>query len=251
MTKQIQKVDSMLVTIEEFSPVKLKKPIIIEGFPGIGMIGTISTSYLADKLEMKLVGQISSTHFPPIASIHDFKPMSPARIYASEKYNTIILFSEFVIPSEIVYSLSAEILNYAKKKNASAIYSFAGMGAEKPDDKIYSIASTAQIGQNLKKAGSELIKEGATQGVSGVLLVQSALENFPAANLLIQTSSPLDPKGSAKLLQFYSKLTGLPIDTTELVYQGAKIENKLKDSLEKMQSMHQNYKEMAENPMYS
>ncbi len=241
----------MMVSIEEFSTLKLKNPIIIEGFPGIGMIGTISTSYLAEKLDMTLIGQINSTHFPPIASIHDYKPMSPARIYASEKYNTIVLFSEFVIPSEIVFSLSEEILNYAKKKKASAIYSFAGMGSDKPDGKIYSISSTAETGQSLRKAGSELIREGATQGVSGVLLIQCAIEKFPAANLLIQTSSALDPKGSAKLLEFYSRLSGVTIDTKELIFEGSKIENKLKDSLEKMQSMHQSYKEMADNPMYS
>lgn len=241
----------MLVEINEIVKPKFNKPIIIEGFPGIGMIGTICASYLAEKLEMQPVGYINSSHFPPIAAIHNYKPVSPARIYASEKYNLIVLFSEFVIPAEIVFSLSQAILEYAKGKDASAIYSLAGVASEQPDAKTYGIASTAEMADSLRKGGVELIKEGATQGVSGVLLVQCAVSNFPAANLMTQTSSPLDPRGAARLLNFTSKLLSIPVDTKELITEGDKIEVKMKASLEKIQSMHQNYKEMAENPMYS
>ncbi len=241
----------MMVEIKETAKVNLKNPVIIEGFPGIGMIGTISASYLAEKLGMVPVGYFVSSHFPPIAAIHNYKPVSPARIYASEKYDLLVLFSEFVIPAEIVLSLSQCIVDYAKLKHASAIYSLAGVASQQPDNKVYGIASTDAMADKLKKSGVELIKEGATQGVSGVLLVQCAASNYPACNLMVQTSSPLDPKSSARLLDFVSKTLQLPVDIKELSQEGDKIEAKLKDSMEKIQSMHQNYKEMAENPMYS
>ena len=215
------------------------------------MIGTISASYLAEKLGMTEVGYFVSSHFPPIAAIHNYKPVSPARIYASEKYNLLVLFSEFVIPAEIVFSLSQCIVDYAKLKKASAIYSLAGVASQQPDNKIYAIASTDEMAEKLKKTGVELIKEGATQGVSGVLLVQCASSNFPACNVMVQTGSPLDPKSSSRLLEYVCKSLTLPVDTKELAQEGDKIESKLKESMEKIQSMHQNYKEMAENPMYS
>ncbi|MBI3588592.1 proteasome assembly chaperone family protein [Candidatus Micrarchaeota archaeon] len=241
----------MHVEIKEIEPVKLKNPVIIEGFPGIGMIGTISSSFLAEKLDMKLIGYFSSPHFPPIAAIHDFKPVSPARIYASEKHNLIVLFSEFVIPANIVFTLTEAITDYARKNKAAMIYSLAGVASGTPDDKIYGIASTAEIGEKLKKEGIELIKEGATQGVSGVLIAECAAEKFPAANLMVQTANPLDPKAAARLLDKVTTMLSLPVKTQELIGEGDKIEGRIKDAMEKMRSMHQDYKTMEENPMYS
>ena len=239
------------VEIKEVEKLKLDKPIVIEGFPGIGMIGTISASYLADKLGMKLIGYFASSHFPPIAAIHDFKPVSPARIYASEKHNLIVLFSEFVIPADVVYSLSEAIIGYAKAKKARLIYSLAGVASEQPDNKIYGIASTPGVSEALKAAGVQLIKEGATQGVSGVLIAECASEKVPAANLMVQTATALDPAAAARLLNKLSEVLKVPIDTRELVTQGEKVETRIKDAMEKMKSLHEGYKNMEENPMYA
>ncbi|MFA5247512.1 MAG: PAC2 family protein [Candidatus Micrarchaeia archaeon] len=240
----------MRVEVKEVAKVKLKNPVIIEGFPGVGMLGTISATYLAETLDMKLIGYFTSSKFPPIASIHEYAPSFPARIYASEKLNVIVLFSEFVIPSDAVYMLSQKILELARKHKASAIYSIAGIGAENPDTKIYGIASTKELSKKLESAGVTLIKEGATQGVSGILIAECAAEGFPAANVMAQTSQPLDPTASAKLLELVSKITGVKVDTTKLRNEGNEIQSKLKSSIDKIKSMHENYNEMQDNPMY-
>ncbi len=238
------------VEIKEIEPIKLNRPIVIEGFPGIGMVGTISASYLAEKLGMKLVGYLASNLFPPIAAIHEYKPVSPARIYESKELNLIVLFSEFVVPAEIVYPLSEKIIEWAKKKGASTIYSLAGIASESPTEKIYGISSTPEIGEMLKTKGIELIREGATQGVSGILIAECASQGFPAANLMIQTNAPLDPKGSARLLNKLSEVIGIKIDTKPLVTEGEKIEKRIKEALEKMKKMHAGYEEFEKSPMY-
>ncbi|HLC38137.1 MAG TPA: PAC2 family protein [Candidatus Norongarragalinales archaeon] len=240
----------MMVEIKEIEKVNLKNPIVIEGFPGIGMVGPIAASFLAGRPCMKLVGYISSTHFPPIAAIHDYKPVSPARVYACEDHNMIVLFSEFVIPSEIVLPLARELIEYARKKKAKAIYSLAGIASELPQDTIHGIASTPAVFSKLKSGGVELIKEGATQGVSGVLIAECAAQKFPAANLMIETNKPLDPSGCARLLDFLGKMAGFKIDTKPLNKEGEQVEQKMKDAIEKMQSLHKDYKQMEENPMY-
>ena len=241
----------MLVQIKEIEKVKMKNPIIIEGFPGIGMIGTISASYLADKLGARPIGYITSPHFPPIAAIHDFKPLSPARIYASQKHNAIIIFSEFVIPADTVYTLATEIFKYAKAKKAKAIYSLAGIAVPEPQDTIHGIASTDKIAGLLKKNKVELIKEGATQGVSGLLIAECAAENFPAANIMAQTNQPMDPRAAARLLEKLSEVTALKVDTKPLLNEGDKIEGKIKEAMDKMKESHSNYQEMEKNQAYA
>jgi uncharacterized protein len=240
-----------LIEIREIEKIRLKNPIIIEGFPGIGMVGTISASYLSEKLGMKLAGYLASNHFPPVAAIHDYTPVSPARIYASEKHNLIVLFSEFVIPAEIVLPLTEKIIEWAQKKKARAIYSLAGVAVPETGKKIFGIASTKQMQDVLKKNGVELIKEGATQGVSGVLIAECAAKKINAANLMAQTQAPLDPGASAVLLDKLSEIIGIKVDTKPLATEGQKIEEKIKEALNKMKSMHDNYKEMEANPMYA
>ena len=239
-----------LIEIRELEKISLKKPIIIEGFPGIGMVGTISSSYLAEKLGMKLVGYMASNKFPPIAAIHDYIPVSPARIYASKEHNLIVLYSEFVIPADVVFSLTEKIIAWSKSKKASVIYSLAGIAVPEPNDKVYGIASTKQVAEALKKKGIEPIKEGATQGVSGVLIAECAAQKFPAANIMIQTNSSLDPRGSARLINKLCEVTGLKVDTARLLKEGNEIEEKMKQAMNKMQSLHKDYKQMENSSMY-
>ncbi|MBI5226668.1 proteasome assembly chaperone family protein [Candidatus Micrarchaeota archaeon] len=240
----------MHVLIRENEKIALKKPVIIEGFPGIGMVGTICASYLAEKLDMELVGSIHSSHFPPISAIHDYKPVSPARIYASKKHNLIVLFSEFVIPAETVYGLSSAILDFAQQKKASGLYSLAAIAAPEPTETIYGIASTPALSATLKKANIELIREGATQGVSGVLIAECAARKFPAANLMVQSAAPLDPRASARLLDAVGKMLKLPINTADLVKQADTVETRMRQSMEKMKDLHADYKTFEQNPMY-
>ncbi len=223
---------------------KLKNPVVIEGFPGVGMIGTIAASFLAEKLQMKLIGYFSSPHFPPIAAIHDYVPVSPVRIYCSEEEDLIIVFSELVIPAQLVVPLSEKIIELAEKYNAKAIYSFAGIATPQPDGKMYAIASTKKLVEEMKKQNFELVKEGATQGVSGVLIAECAAAKFPAVNFMAQTASPLDPRAAAKLLDKVMPFIGVKVDTKPLVAEGEKVEIKLKDAMDKMKQMHTDYSKM-------
>ncbi len=238
------------IEIREFEKVNLKNPTIIEGFPGIGMIGTIGASYLAEKLGLKLIGTIASTHFPPVAAIHNYKPVYPARIYASEKHDLIVLFSEFVIPMEVVFPLSEKLILWAREKKAKSIISLAGIASPEVGDHVYGIASTPEWGEKLKALGVDLIREGATQGVSGVLIAEAAVENFPAANLMIQTDKPMDPAAAAKLLKLLSKLTSIPIDTKQLETEGQAVESRMREAMEKMKTLNKNYSELENNPSY-
>ena len=238
------------VFIKELSQVKLNSPNIVEGFPGIGMVGPICASFMAEKLEMKLIACLSSPQFPPISAIHDYKPVSPARIYASEKYNLVVLLSEFVIPANLVYALTDEVLSWSKKKKAKAIYSLAAIASPQPKDTLHGIASTDKMAELLKSKGIDLIKEGATQGVSGVLVTRCAMEKFPAANIMVQTNKPMDPVAGARLIDKLEEILGFDLDTKPVIKEGEKVQERMKQAIEKMQEMNKGYQKMEANPMY-
>ena len=70
---------------------KPKNPIIIEGFPGLGLIGTIVTEYLIKHLNAKPIGYMASKQIPPMIAIHESKVIQPLEIFYAKQKNIVIL----------------------------------------------------------------------------------------------------------------------------------------------------------------
>jgi uncharacterized protein len=52
---------------------KPKGPIVISGFPGIGMVGAIAAEFLIQHLGTKQIGKIILDKNPPLVAIHEGK----------------------------------------------------------------------------------------------------------------------------------------------------------------------------------
>ncbi|MFH0817771.1 MAG: proteasome assembly chaperone family protein [Candidatus Micrarchaeota archaeon] len=242
----------MTVRIKEVSKFDLKEPILIEGFPGVGLVGTISASYIVEKLKMEPLGYIISEKFPPIAAVHNYIPLHPARIYKSKKYNLVVLFSEFTIPMGVIHHLSTEIIEWAREHKVSKIFSVGGISIESEKKEVYGIASTQELAKQLEANGIKRIKEGATTGVSGVLLAECASRGFPAASLLAEAKPDfMDPLAAAMVLEKLKGLLGIELDTSELVNESKTIEGKMKNIMDNAKTAHEHYKKVEGlGPMY-
>ncbi len=240
-------------------PFKLKKPVLIEGFPGIGLVGTISASHLVEKLKMELAGYITSDNFPPIAAVHGYTPLYPARIYVSKKHNLIVLISEFIVPLGAIYELAAKIHSFAKETGARQIISLGAipLRADGPD-MVFAVASNAKLLAELERHHQvKLIKEGATTGVTGILLAQGAIEGYPVVSLLSQAhEQTMDPQAASVVLGVLKSYLSLDFDTSSLLDEAKEMEVKMKDILSKSKAAHTQYKKTAEaggtdlGPMY-
>lgn len=242
----------MNVQISLVGKVKSKKPILFEGFPGIGLVGTIATSYLVEQRKMNFLGYITSGLFPPLAAIHEGRPMYPARIYEDAEKNIIVLFSEFVIPFEVVYELAQKVLEFSKKNMVSRIVSLAGMtsiGIEKApgEGEVYGIATSDDVAKFLHKNGVKVITEGATTGVSGVILAQCAIEKIPAMSLLAETAQQYpDPRAAAILVKKINDMFGLKINTAPLMDEAEKIEKRMRGIMEQTKILDRKYRRVGE-----
>jgi uncharacterized protein len=242
----------MPVKIVETADFDLKKPILIEGFPGIGLVGTIASSYIVEKLNMDLLGHITSEKFPPIAAVHNKVPLHPARIYKSQKNNLLVLFSEFIIPLQSIHDLSERILDWCIEKEVKEIISLGGIVVKDQEDVVFGIASTPKLVEQLEANGIKTIKEGATTGVSGVLLADCCSRGFPALSLLADSKPEfLDPKAAALVIESLKKLINIKISTEELIAESANVEGRMKELMLKARDAHSDYKKVEEiGPMY-
>ena len=88
------------VKIVESEPLSLEGFTLIEGFPGMGLVGTIAAKYLVEKMPFKEVGFLHSDSFMPIIRIHNGIPVQPSRIYVNEEAKLVVLISEQVIQKQ-------------------------------------------------------------------------------------------------------------------------------------------------------
>jgi len=236
--------------IVEVTPVRLKNPVLIEGFPGVGMVGTIAAMHAVKELNMELVGYIDSDKFPPFCSIHNGAPLPPARIYQSKKHNLIILLSEFVIPLSAVSEVTNEIISWSEDRKVRAVFSLGGIGVGGSEKKIFGVATTSELRSSLERNGVTLINEGVTTGVTGMLLANAYMRKFPAASILTAGGDMnVNLVGAANVLDKLGKVLGISFNTKKLAQEGLELESRVKDILKNATTAKKKYEEI-ESPMY-
>lgn len=211
---------------------KPKNATIIEGFPGFGLVGTITTEYLVNELKAKLIGTIQSNELPPMAAIHDSKVVEPAGIYYDKKNNLIILHIMTNVKG-IEWEIGKSLLAAAKDLNAKEIISVEGVGTPMPskDAKVYSFTNTDSAKKKFATSKIEPLKEGIILGVTATILLQA--DNFPVSAVFVETQSNLpDSKAAAKAIETIDKYLNLKIDYKPLLKQAEKFENKIKGVME-------------------
>lgn len=245
----------MAIEFHEVTKCNLKNPILITGFPGLGLVGTVAASYLVEKLNMELYGYITGTDFPPLAAVHDYTPSFPARIYVSKEHNLIVLLSEFIIPLTAVYDFSNKIMEFGKEKKVSKIISLGGISIKGEQDSVYVIASSKKLVKELvKNKMVKLIKEGATTGVTGVLLAHGAATKFPVVSLLAEARPDyMDPRAASMVLSVLKEFIDLSFDTRELDKEAKMIQEKMNGVMSEAKISHDHYKKEEKGdigPMY-
>ena len=216
---------------------KPQKPIIIEGFPGVGLVGTIATEFLIDHLKAKQIGTIWSDKLPPLTAIHDNKVVQPLGVFYDSKHNLVILHAISGVQG-LEWEVADEILKISEELKAYEILSLESVGVMqqpeegKPEEKSKCFFHSNKVDSNekLSKTEAEPLKEGIIMGVTGALLLKTKIRH---TCLFAETHSQMpDSKAAAALIEVLKKYLGLEIDTKPLIESAKQFEEKLKGILE-------------------
>src|SRR5580704_2152686 len=102
---------SSRVQIKEFGP-RLSRPNIIVGFPEVGLVGTIASSYISEQLGLVAHGYIDSDYMPPVMMVHNSRITYPIHIMAKD--DTVIVLSEVPLSPRLATEVAKEIASWAK-----------------------------------------------------------------------------------------------------------------------------------------
>ena len=206
---------------------KPKNPTIIEGFPGIGFIGSITTEFLVDHLKAEKIGKIEFTEQTPIVAIHNSKIVEPFGIFYVKKFNLIILHAINPV-NNIEWKITDAIEKLSKLVNAKEIISIEGVASQ--SDTSNTFYYTKKFSKNFDKINIQPLKEGIIMGVTASIILRDTL---PSSCIFVETHSQLpDSKAAAKVIETLDKYLGLKIDYKPLLQKAQEFENKLKSIMQ-------------------
>ncbi len=227
----------------------LKKPkdvILIEGFPGYGLVGTITTEYLLQHLKCEFIGSFWFEEMPATIVVHDGKLVPPIGLYYNKEYNIVIIHA--ISGTMGVEWLIADYINeIAELLQAKEIITIEGVGSggESEESKAFYYTTSAKKGEQLKKLSVNPLREGIIIGVTSALLLKTKIETIA---LFADTHSKLpDSKAAAKIIEVLDKYVGLKIDPKPLMETAEKFEKKIQEMIEKSNTANVEMKEKQMN----
>lgn len=234
---------------------KLNSPILIAGFPGPGLVGSISTSYIIEKLEMYQIACVESEHIAPGVIYVGGKLRHPFRLYSNKEGNVCVLVCEAPIMIQGMYSVLNTVMKWGLDNRVKEVMVLDGIAVEGlPDSKrtpmiLSSDGKSADAANLLHDDGNINTANKSQQeaadsrpfyantafigGIAGGLLSACLSNGIACKALLVLASSGIpDPEGAAILLESVANTTNdqiLKIDTKQLREQGAKVKRRMEE----------------------
>lgn len=220
----------------------IKNPLIIEGFPGYGLVSTIAMEFLISHLNTEVVGKVRSEKLPPMVAIHDGKMIEPIVIYHNPEFNILFVYS-MLNPKGIEWELGNLVFDIAKRTEARGILSIEGINhVTETGDKVFMFCNNPDMEKKLEDQGVEKLREGIIMGVTSIVLTNDRKKLVDCIFVESMTEVP-DSLGAARVVEILDKVIGFNIDTKPLVETAKIFEEKLKKIMEHTQAVAKRHKE--------
>ncbi len=228
-----------VVRIVEEGEARYTHPVVIEGLPDVGLVGTIAASYLVEKLDYREIGHIESELFPPVMVIHDGKLKNPFRLYSDASGSIVVILSEVAVPPKAVYPLTTALAEWFHRITVTEpVISLKGlpmknrMEIDKPE--VFAVGNTDAALVLLKEKQLELLEEGFIAGTYAMMLRECSKRQISAISLLAQCFPVYpDPGAAAAAIEAVKKFVPtLAVDVGELLENAEEIKLKARDLMQ-------------------
>jgi uncharacterized protein (TIGR00162 family) len=220
--------------IKELVKVNLNNPLLIEGLPGLGLVGKIAIRYLIKSLKAERFAYLYSPHFPYFVLVNKKGSVRLLRgtfyFWKNNNGKSDVIFFTGDSQAQTIegqYEISDRILDFAKKYNVKLIVTIGGYRME-AKEKPKVIAASTNIGllNSALKAGAVVSSMGSPiVGTAGLILGLARFKKIDALCLLGETRGYLpDPKAAKSVLEVLKALLGINVDLDGLDEEISKAE---------------------------
>ncbi|MEM4268367.1 MAG: PAC2 family protein [Candidatus Woesearchaeota archaeon] len=237
----------------------LKRPILIEGLPGIGNVGKIAADFIVEKISAKKIYVISSYTLPHSVFVKEDNLIEMPCIevyykkYGDPKRNDLLFLTGDVQPIDEVscYEFCDNILDMFERFNGSEVVTLGGIGLQNvpKTPRVYCTGNSKDIVQKYIE-GTDATNRiygvvGPIVGVSGLLLGLAKKRDIKAVSLLAETVGHpmyLGIKGAREILRVLNLKLNLDIDLAEMDKEIKGIESEI---IKRTKELNQISKETA------
>jgi len=208
--------------IKETTKIEPRNSVLIEGLPGMGMVGRIATRYLIKQLGAKRFAELYSPHFPYYVLVNKKGNVRLLRgeFYfwkdPTEKNDLLFLTGDSQAQTiEGQYEVTNSILDFAQKLGIKMIITIGGYRKEAEENpKVVAVANSPKPLKEALEAKAIVSPPGnPIVGTAGLLLGLAKFRKIDALCLLGETRGYLpDPKAAKSVLEILQKILGFDVD---------------------------------------
>ena len=233
--------------IKIYARPRLKNPVMLASWPGIGDVSMIVATYLLKKLDFKELGEIEPSYFFDATGVvardniveEPHFPQSRFYYLKNPDGNDIILFIGEDQPITKGYELANCVIDVAARFQVQRIYTCAAAlsrihHTEQP--RVWGVVTSPDMAAELDKY--ELVQRGNLQiaGLNGLLLGVTKERNIEGICLLgevpVHATRLQNPVAALAVLRVLSKMLNIEVDFGELT----QIANEAADRLKQVAS---------------
>ncbi|MGD0995851.1 MAG: PAC2 family protein [Candidatus Bathyarchaeia archaeon] len=220
--------------IKEFIQIEPNNPILIEGLPGLGLVGKIALRYMIKQLKAKKIAYLYSPHFPYFVLVNkkgNVRLLRGAFYYYQNPNgpNDLILFTGDSQSQTIEgqYEIADRLLDFSEKYKVKTIATIGGYRMEpKEKPKVFIAATSQEILNKALQAGATLSTSGSPiVGTAGLILGLAKFKKISALCLLGETRGYLpDPLAAKSVLEVLKSTFNFDLDLAGLDEEIARAE---------------------------
>lgn len=202
-------------------------PVLVEGLPGVGLVGKIATDHLVETLDMDYYASCHCDGIAPVAIYRDderaIRP--PVRIYADAERDLLALQSDIPVSPQAAPGFATCLVGWFEENGVLPVC-LSGLGEEKDGvPEMYAIGS-GRGEETLADLDMAPPREnGMVSGPTGALLAEAGERGVGSIGLVVQANAQFpDPEAARVLLRDgIEPIADVSVDTDQLVTQAEKV----------------------------
>ncbi|MXR40938.1 proteasome assembly chaperone family protein [Halobaculum sp. WSA2] len=245
--------------IDVVSEREFDDPVLVEGLPGVGLVGKIVADHLVGTLDMELYATVHCDGLPAAAAYaaDERGVTTPVRLYADADADLLVLQSDVPVSPDAAEEFAGCIEGWFREESVTPLY-IAGLRADRDDDD----AEASPTLRGVAVGGADGILDGLdvpepesaglVTGPTGALLAHALETDLPAVGLVVDSDPQFpDPVAARVVLEsVVEPLTGVDVDAETLKTHADRIRRAKQQLAAQMQGGEENISQAQQLRMY-
>ena len=257
----LKRTSTSIHPVERNQKIRLDDAILVAGFPGPGLVGSIGASYIIEQQKMHHIAYVESDFIMPGVMYIGGRLRHPFRIYSNDKGDASVIVCDAPIALAGIRQILNTVVMWAQKHNVREILVLEGIatpeipqGERKPllmssDGKSDDHGFLSRIRNEPNR--TEIGPPTFVAGISGALLASCLSNGIPCTGILIPSPHGIpDPEGAAILIETANRVANNPfkIDVSQLKSQAIQLKSEMQQLINSVQKQQQDASHAGSGP---